>query len=205
MTDNLYAAPQADMTKTPVAVGSDDSFFVVSPRKFILMFIFTFSLYQVYWFYKNWSNYQKQARLQNSTDSDIWPVARAIFSVFFIHALFRRVDKHAEAKQRPLGWDVDTHATTLVVLVVLTNLNGLLLGGLLGPILSTLVGLGLLGAVGFSMHKAQPFINKSCNDPEGLANNKLTPANYGWMVVGVLLWISTIAGMFATAVVPGAV
>lgn len=193
------------MSKTPGAVGSDDSFYIVSQRKFLLMFILTFSIYQVYWFYKNWSNYQKQARLQNSVDSDIWPVARAIFSVFFIHALFRRVDKHAEAKQRPLAWDVDTHATTLVVLVVIANVNGLVLGSLLGPILSTLVGLGLLGAIGFSLHKAQAYINKSCGDAEGASNSQLTPANYGWMVVGVLLWLSTIAGMFATKAVPGAI
>lgn len=199
MTDNLYAAPQADMSKTPIAVGSDDSFYVVSQRKFLLLFILTFSIYQIYWFYKNWSNYKQQSQLQNFTDSDIWPVARAIFAVFFIHALFRRVDKHADAKQRPLGWEFDTHATILVVIMVFANLNGLLLQGLLGHVLSTLVGFGLLGAMGFSMHNAQGFINKSCGDPEGAANSQLTPANFVWMAIGVIFWIFTIIGLFATA------
>lgn len=186
------------MSKTPVSAGSDDSFYVVSQRKFTLMFILTFTIYQVYWFYKNWSNYKKQCQLQNSADSDIWPVPRAIFSVFFIHALFRRVDQHADAKQRPLAWDYSTHATTLVVLVVIANLFNSFITGILGVFLGTLVALGLLGGIGYSLRSAQAFINKACGDAQGAANDKLTTANYVWMAVGALMWVLVIFGMVAT-------
>jgi hypothetical protein len=197
MTDNLYAPPQADMSKTPVAAGSDDSFYVVSLRKFTLLFIFTFSLYQVYWFYKNWSKYKIQARAQNSVDSDIWPVARAIFAVFFVHALFRNVDQHADAKQRPLAWDVSTHATTLVVLMIIANLNGFVTK-MVGPLVGNLIALALLGGIGYSLRNAQAYINKSCGDTDGTANSQLTGANYAWMAIGVVFWIFTLIGMFAT-------
>ncbi|NHZ35672.1 hypothetical protein [Massilia rubra] len=199
MTDNLYAPPQADMSKTPVAAGSDDSFYVVSQRKFTLMFILTFSMYQVYWYYKNWSNYKKQCQLQNSTDSDIWPVARAFFALFFIHALFRRVDQHADAKQRPLAWDFASHATGLVVLLVVANVLNGFITRMVGPFLGNLIALAVLGGIGYSMRSAQAFINKACGDPEGAANNDLTTANYVWMGFGVLMWLMVIVGMFATA------
>lgn len=196
MTDNLYAPPQADMSKTPGAGGSDDSFYVVSPRKFILLFIFTFSLYQIYWFYKNWSNYKMQCQLQNAADSDVWPVARAIFAVFFVHALFRRVDQHAEAKQRPLSWDFSTHATTLVVMLIAANLNGLV-AKMVGPMLGNLIAFALLGGIGYSLYKAQGYINQSCGDAQGAANSNLSTANYVWMAVGIVIWLFTIFGMVA--------
>jgi hypothetical protein len=200
MTDNLYAPPQADMSKTPVAAGSDDSFYIVSQRKFLLMFILTFSIYQIYWFYKNWSNYKKQSQLQNSIDSDIWPVARAIFAVFFIHALFRRVDQHADAKQRPLSWDFSTHATILVVMMVVANLNGFVTN-LVGQMLGSLIAIGLLGGICYYLYNAQAYINKSCGDVDGSANTQLTPANFVWMAIGIVVWVFTVIGMFAAKAV----
>ncbi|RSZ57447.1 hypothetical protein HF313_11980 [Massilia atriviolacea] len=200
MTDNLYAPPQADMSKTPVAAGSDDSFYVVSQRKFTLMFILTFTLYLYYWFYKNWANYKKQCQLQNAADSDIWPVPRAIFAIFFIHSLFRNVDQHAEAKQRPLGWNVGAHATWLVVMLVITNLANGVITTIFGQVLGSLVTIGLLAGICYSLRSAQAYINKSCGDPEGARNNRLTTANYVWMAAGIILWLLIIFSAASTGV-----
>lgn len=56
--------------------------FHVSLTKLIIMFIATFGLYQVYWFYKQWQ------ALKNYYDLDAWPIARSFFFLSFIHILY---------------------------------------------------------------------------------------------------------------------
>jgi hypothetical protein len=65
-------------------------FFPVSLTKLLLLSICTLSLYEVYWFYKNWQLVKRRDA------SDIIPALRAVFSVFFCYALFQRVQEEAE-------------------------------------------------------------------------------------------------------------
>ncbi len=67
-------------------------FFQVSVKKLVIMFFVTMGLYQIYWFYKHWSIVQEREC------STIWPIARAIFSLFFCYGLFGRIYDSASAQ-----------------------------------------------------------------------------------------------------------
>jgi hypothetical protein len=60
-------------------------FFRVSPVKFLVLSVTTLSLYELYWFYKNWQLIRERER------TDVSPAARAIFAFFFCYQVFRRI------------------------------------------------------------------------------------------------------------------
>ena len=93
MTLNPYAPPGAAVADIlpPEDVATDPPFFAVSMTKLLVMDIFTFNLYDIYWFYKHWQRIAERER------EPLWPLARAIFAVFYCYPLFARVRDHERA------------------------------------------------------------------------------------------------------------
>lgn len=60
-------------------------FFSVSLRKFIVMSVCTLTMYQFYWFYKQWQLIRLRER------SNISPVARTLFTFFYCYSCFERI------------------------------------------------------------------------------------------------------------------
>ncbi len=83
--EDIYTAPKSDLGNE-LTDGSKCEFFPTSQRKLVVLFIVTFGAYPVYWFYKNWALYKKNA------EKKIMPLLRAIFYIFFTHSLFRIVE-----------------------------------------------------------------------------------------------------------------
>jgi hypothetical protein len=197
MNDSIYAPPKADLSVSSYS-GSDgdNAFYVVSPLKFSVLFFVTLGGYQLFWMYKNWSSYKDRCRFADSSDRNIWPIARALFSIFFIHSLFYKVDAYAEEKARPLSWNVDTNATIMVLLLIATGIFGQLPNHQIGTPYTTIAWMLLLVCLHFSLRKAQGYINASCGDPEGLSNSEFTAANWVWIVLGTIICLLAIVGMF---------
>jgi len=65
---------------------------IISLNKFIFLCIISFGMYQIWWTYKTWRFFKQKEK------SDIIPVARTIFSIFFLHSLFSRILDYAKAK-----------------------------------------------------------------------------------------------------------
>jgi hypothetical protein len=86
MSNNPYAPPSAAVADVDRGelVDQSNPFFAVGVAKLAIMSIVTFGIYQVYWFYRHWNLVRARDR------SDIWPVPRAIFAIFFVYALFQR-------------------------------------------------------------------------------------------------------------------
>ena len=82
-------APPDDLTTEPV-------FFAVSVPKLLIMSICTFSVYEIYWFYRQWKQIAERDR------EAIWPLARGLFTVIFCYPCF--------AKIRDYGADTRTGA-----------------------------------------------------------------------------------------------
>jgi hypothetical protein len=179
MTDNPYQPPAARVADF---VGDGPRLYVVAPRKFLILFLGTAGIYQIYWFYKNW------ALLNTATNLGVWPVMRAIFSIFFTHALFREID--ARLKPQPTGraWPAYAMATLYVagqiVNLVASQLSG---RGIGAPWLGTLP-LILMGPFAWLLLTAQRAINRAENDPDGSGNRALTAANWVWLAIGVFYW-----------------
>ena len=188
MTDSVYAPPKADLTKHQ----SDDTteaFYVVSTMKMMVLFIATLGGYQLYWHYKNWRNHQQQSLAQGGPDGDIWPWPRMIFSIFFVHSLFREVKATGEAHQRETDFDVGTQATILVVLMIVSTLLSRVPETSSYAIKAQFLSIILLVPTMSVYRNAQRFINTSCGDPEGASNANFTTANYIWIVLGAILWL----------------
>ncbi len=64
----------------------------ISLNKFIILSIASFGLYEIWWMYKAWRFYQQKEQ------SNIMPAARAIFTIFFLHSLFKKTFEFAKEK-----------------------------------------------------------------------------------------------------------
>lgn len=188
--DNPYATPTADLVATP-ADTENPTFYVVGTMKFLLLYVATLGMYSIYWFYRNWSHYKAETR------ADVWPVPRAIFSVFFIHSLFRTVDERLRAQGKDFPWNPGAHATLLVVLMIVSNVLDRIAGKIESVGALDVASLVLLLPIAFVMLRAQGAINMACGDPEGAGNSRLSGLNILWIAVGGVFWVFVFIGLLA--------
>lgn len=184
---NLYAAPQAEVSDEPLATGG---YYVVSSRKFWLLFLGTLGIYQLYWFYRHWSYYRARS------GESVWPVARAIFAIFFTHDLFRHFYADAQAKGNSHEWKPNSTATQFVILSILENVFSKLSGWDKGVPLTSILSLVALGLVGVTLARAQFVANLASGDAKGASNARLSGLNYLWLVLGGVIWLFALIGIF---------
>ena len=72
-------------------------FFAVGRAKLITMSIFTLGLYELYWFYKNFSCMKTQGH-------NIWPIPRAIFAGIMSYSLFNAIKMQVTDAKFSAGW-----------------------------------------------------------------------------------------------------
>lgn len=103
-------------------------YFPVSAIKLILMSIFTFGIYEFYWFYKNWQ------RVKSQTGESLSPFWRAIFSIFFCYPLFKRIKEKSTSEGISSRYNTSLVAISYIVLLLLTGSNIEIYGNKLLPI-----------------------------------------------------------------------
>lgn len=191
MTDNYYQPPAARVDDDPAA---GRPFYIVSPRKFVLLYLSTVGMYALYWFYQNWALIKRQHNL------NVWPVPRAIFSIFFTHSLFAEIDCVLQSSAVRHVWNAAGTATVYVILSIVSSLIGQMANRDIGSPLTDFASLLMVPAVMFPLLAAQKAANSAAGDPQGESNNTLTAANIVWMVVGVLLWLLVLLGLYVAMV-----
>lgn len=187
--DNLYAPPQAQIQDASAASTGRAPFYVVSTTKVAVLMFATFGLYPFYWFWRHWKMHKTDARL------DIWPVARAVFSVFFTHALFREFDHRLTRQRIRMSWSPDSWATLYVVSVIAIRIANRLPDEMVSIPAALAVTMAGIVACTVSLVKAQRAANAACGDPAADANRTFTWANWIWIVLGGLFWLLTFVGM----------
>ena len=191
---NPYRPPVAEVRDLPRPAERDDAlFYVVAQRKFLVLMIGTLGLYAIYWFYRNWSQFNRARRL------NYWPVLRAIFAIFFTHSLFGEVDRVLQRERRRYDWSPGGLATLYVASSIVTGVVGQLprLGGRGTVMVSQLVTWALFAAMVYVLHRAQGAINLACDDADGKGNRALTWPNFAWLALGALMWFVTVVGIIA--------
>ena len=169
----LNAVPQA----TPL-------FLYVPAARLILMSILSFSLYEAYWMYRNWCYVKKRDNL------NILPFWRAVFGIFFCHALLRRIheDKEAGSLQVPSFWP-NGLATGWVVLMIVSNAISRAPGVVASMVSAVIPSFLCLVPV-------QNYINS--------VTERRSPGQpyYGWswghivcLVIGVIVWALLLVGL----------
>lgn len=191
MTDNIYSPPAANLDMDPAALEAlgQKKFYVVGLRKYLVLYFFTLGTYQYYWFYKNWSLFKAR------TNEEIWPVPRAIFPVFFAHALFERVDAYLNQEGRTFEWNPGLTATVFVVFQLISNVLNRLSMKMDSTAIDVL-SIAIIVPLVFPMYNAQKAVNAACGDPEGESNASLSAGNFAWMFVGLILWALALLGTF---------
>ena len=81
--------PSATSVAGPAQAETWEAYPLVSPTKFLILCVFTFGLYGLWWQYKTWRFFKQWQR------RDIWPVPRAIFSLFTINELLKTINQLA--------------------------------------------------------------------------------------------------------------
>ncbi|GAA5185485.1 hypothetical protein GCM10025771_41430 [Niveibacterium umoris] len=189
MDANIYAPPKAAVVEPDSAIEARHPFYVVSTRKFTTLFLATLGIYVVFWFYLNWRRYK------TATGASVLPAVRAVFSVFFVHALFRAVDETAAERGVAHRWPRQAIATQMVVFLILANMmDRMSAKGLWAPYadLLSFVCIPVIALLGV---QAQGAINAACGDPAGRSNSTFSKANIFWIVLGGLLWVLAIIGL----------
>lgn len=163
-------------------------FYVVSIKKFSVLFVATLGLYSLYWYYRNWACYKSQWASHDKDREDLWPIARAFFAVFFVHSLFREVKALGRDKPAVEAWESGKHATQLVVLMIASQLLDRLAYREIGSPYTDTLSLIILAPLLLLYTTAQEKINASCDDPGGHSNTHFTAANYAWIIGGAIFW-----------------
>ena len=192
MDIDVYKPPKADLIDSKSSAETGNKYYVVSNKKFLLLYISTLGLYGIYWFYKNWSQYNK------STGDSVWPVMRCIFSIFFTHSLFRNVASSLRGNSITYSWSPEILANVYVISSIVANISNRLSVNNIGSPATDLLGFMFAYTAGWAIYRAQFAINAACNDPHGESNANITPANVIWIILGVLLWSLILLGIFAT-------
>jgi hypothetical protein len=176
-----YRAPVADYEPSGSQTGSDNGY-VVSTTKLVLLFVATFGLYGVYWFYKHWKHQQQETR------QNIRPIARAIFSLFFVVQLFKAIDRDARAEGLTPSWQPGIHAGAFILVVLvgrgLDRMGGESNGFTMLDFVALLIPLGAV----VPLVAAQKLANQTYGDPDGRGNAAFRAGNIVTLVLGFVLW-----------------
>lgn len=194
MHDQVENSPDDD--KEAGEVESSLEYFPVSESKLITLYILSFGLYGIYWFYKNWKLQQP------GMDKKIFPLVRAIFSIFFTHSLFNRIDKSAEHLEQRHKFRANMLATFFVCAVLIGNLldrvfiHTSLMDGLSETTI-IIISLIIFLLSAYPLTVVQGTVNRINNDILGYLNHKYSLWNYLLIAAGSIFWMMLALGLLA--------
>lgn len=189
VTDNIYQAPQAELSEAEAL----QEFYVVSIKKFCLLYFFTCGIYVIYWFYRNWFLYKQYHQ------KTLWAPFRAIFSIFFAHSLFKKIDGSLQEKGERYAWSPFLLATAYVLLTVAGPIFDLLAERSMALPWSIYASIAFTLIVGLLLVPAQKAINIALQDPNGSTNASVNLANVIFCLLGVLLWCIVVMDLLVSA------
>jgi hypothetical protein len=168
--------------------------FAVGTKKLWIMSIATFGLYGVYWFERN---YRFQKRL---TGESSWPLARALFSVFFVNDLLKRISAEATEAGITHAWSAGGLSGLYVASVILRSVIDRFAGKVTEPATSVVlsfVSFALVFGMTHALARAQETVNETlARTHAGFERNThFTAAN--WIVIAIfapLLLLGLLSG-----------
>jgi hypothetical protein len=185
---NLYAPPAAVVADVPDVV-EVKPFYVVGKMKFLVLFFLSLGFFQFVMYYLHW------ARFKRATKMRMWPIARAIFAVFFIHSLTEEVDHKLQRGDIRHPWSPRRSATVVVVLLLLDRVLGRVPEDVMSENAAVSLSIAMLLPLGWFLWQIQGAANAASGDPEGESNRQLTWINWLWIVLLALGWVLVGVGL----------
>ncbi len=170
-TATINSGTTQDSADTP-------TYFPVSLLKLMVMSTCTLGIYELYWYYKNWSLIKEREKL------DIMPFWRAVFAYFFCYSLFKKIQATAESQGIRKSIAPGFLAAGWIVITLLWKLPD--------PywLLAYFAVLTLL--------PVQSVVNEinQITNPKNDPNKKFTRWNIAGIVIGGLLFVLALIGTF---------
>ncbi|WP_156026943.1 hypothetical protein [Sporocytophaga myxococcoides] len=150
---------------------------IISLWRFLFLSFISLGAYEIWWMYKAWRFYQQKDK------SDINPVARAIFSIFFINSLLGKILSFAKEK----GYSENYSSAGLATGFIVLNL----LSGLPDPFwwISILSFVFLIPAF-----TAFNFAKQNSNEFQVKEQDSFNGRQVALIVIGAIIWIVVIIG-----------
>lgn len=105
--------PSATPAAAPLPAGAPAPLRLISRSQFIWFCLLSWGLYGLWWQFKAWRFFKQQDQ------SDSWPAARALFSLFTVHELGQRVEKLARQQGQTVAFSPGNLAGGYVVVSLL--------------------------------------------------------------------------------------
>lgn len=193
---NLYAPPASEIrAEAPTEALQAHTFYVVSIPKFCVLYVATFGIYGLYWFYMHWQRYRRG----HGQHESIWPVPRALFSIFFTHALVARIATVLGPGRRDVRWSPGSLATTYVVFEIASNILSRLADRGIGSPMTGILAVAAIAPIALALMQIQTAASHACGDPDGSSNRRFTWANICWIALGLIFWTLMLIGIFLPA------
>ena len=160
------------------------------------MSIATAGIYYVYWGFRHYQT------LRMKSGESLWPIARAIFMIFFYHDLYRRFAAQAASRDKNFTFNHSQYATASVIVVLVNSVCGQLSSRGFGEPITNFLPLLLIFAQAYLMAAAQSVANFATDDEHGSSNANFTALNVLWMLIGALIWGLVIFGIYAAVFSP---
>lgn len=177
--EDPYATPRSTLSWMPVR---KPVFFVVAPRKLLIMVVLTVGGYFVYWLYRQWALYRQ------ATGTRLWPWIRVMFAGCYFCALILSVMHELERGESDYHWSPRCLA---VAVFVGGCLPFTLLWLLSSPAAWAVAACIAVFQVALAL-QLQDAINYLERDPQGHGNARLTDADWAGVAVGLMGWMVVI-------------
>ncbi len=166
-----------------------DHYYVVSMRKFMVLFIGTMGMYQLYWFYRMFKS------MEVVQDRKLLPILRTLLSFIFALGLFNFIYREERNCENGREWRPDFLAGVFVgswavqMLVILGSSS-------LPAMVYFLIQLLAFFAQFYAVYQVQLAVNRIAKDPFGHVNPRMTTTNLLWVLFGTFLWADAVLKIY---------
>jgi len=135
-------------------------------------------------------------RIKQNERSDIWPVPRAFFAIFFVHSLFTNFEQSKINIGSEHKWSPGANAAFFIIFSIIGNVMDRIYEAASISVGGTYWVLFLCSWIIpiVSINNAQRVANIAANDPRGESNSKWTATNVLWLALCIALWVLGIWG-----------
>lgn len=168
---------------TSPATTNGAMFFYIPAHRLIVINFFSCGLYSLFWMERNWRYLKDRDGLK------IQPTSRAVFGIFYIHALLKAIKTDAIAKQiKQAEFSPGGLASGFIIFVILSRVLSSV-----PALAAAVIGLIVFAVTPCFLLPVQNYIN-AINEA-----SPVRPAYFGWskgqigiLVVGVLCWLTSL-------------
>lgn len=168
------------------------AFFIVSPVKLVVLTMASLGLYTLYWNWRHWQTIRETQGL------GIFPIMRALFSIFFIGMLFSRFSKGAaKVGDRFASWQPFVWAFAYIFISIGSSLISEYHNQHPQPPFLILFGLIFLQLIVTTVSlKAQVVANYASGDETGESNIHYNSFEKILLFVSIGLWLMFLSAIF---------